>query len=428
MSGKHHYFLRPVEQLVLQGTSFCNLDCRYCDLSQASRRTSAKMPVGLVETLLGSLIQERLLATNVVVVWHSGEPLTLSASYYAEAMDAILDLCRRKAPDVVVSFDFQTNGTLIDSTWCDLFERYASVINLGVSCDGPRELHDAFRVDWKGRDSFNRTLRGMEMLEGRGIRYNAIAVVTKATLADPDSFFDFFYQRRKGLTDFHFNVLASPLGTEGGLSYGKDDRDAYYDFYHRIMDLWAERQAAGDGLPIRNFSLALDRITSHGTAGAPVYIEESTAPLRSLNMDTQGNLTTFYAGLDSSTQRHRYGDGTGLSLGNITDQALSTMLISPKLSAMRQDFDHCHRACKHSCEYHAVCPGGFELAQLQANDGTAEFAPETVECLVHVKALTDALLDKIVQQEPSFTSAPIATHLPPEGSILPTAGRSASVA
>lgn len=410
MSGERRHSLRPVEQLVLQGTSFCNLDCRYCDLSQASRRASARMPVGLVETLLSSLIQERLLAPELVVVWHSGEPLTLPPSYYAEAIDAILTLCRCETPDVVVSFAFQTNGTLIDSAWCDLFERYASVIKLGVSCDGPKELHDAYRLDWKGRDTFNRTLRGMEMLEQRGILYNAIAVVTRATLADPDSFFDFFYQRRKGLTDFHFNVLASPLGAEDGLSYDKNDRGTYYDFYRRIMELSAEKQAAGDGLPIRNFSHALDRIASHGLAGAPVYIEESTAPLRSLNMDTQGNLTTFYAGLDPSTGHHRYGDGAGFSLGNISGQALSTMLSSPKLAAMLKDFERCHRACKRSCEYHAVCPGGFELAQLQANDEAAEFVPETVECLIHVKALTDAVLDRIVQQEPSFTPAPSATH------------------
>ena len=396
--------LRRVEQLVLQGTSFCNINCEYCDLSPISRRTSARMPIDLVERLLRQLIQEDFLASDLVVVWHSGEPLTLPPAYYASAMDTILELCRREAPSVLVSFDFQTNATLIDESWCDLFNRYASVINLGVSCDGPEHLHDAFRKDRRGDGTFARTMRGMEMLERRGIPYNAIAVVTKATLEDPESFFDFFYVRRQALTDFHFNVLASPIGDAGKLSYGPNDRALFHDFYCHLMDLWMEKQATGDRMPIRNFSQALDRISGYGLPGAPVFFEESTAPLRSLNMDTKGTLTTFYAGLDPDTDRHRYGDNAGFSLGNVREQSLADMLASAKLAAMIRDFRRCHDACRSACEYQPVCPGGFELTQLQANGGGAEFNPETVECLIHVKALTDAVLDKLVDEKADSAS------------------------
>lgn len=393
--------LRPVEQLVLQGTSFCNINCGYCDLSEVSRRTNAKMPIDLVERLLEELIQQDVLSSNLIVVWHSGEPLTLPASYYASAIDSILELCKRRAANVSVTFDFQTNATLIDESWCDLFSRYASVISLGVSCDGPEHLHDAFRQDRRGRGTFNQTIRGMEMLERRSIPYNAIAVVTKATLKDPDSFFDFFYARRKALTDFHFNVLASPIGDEGVLSYGPNDRALYHAFYCHLMGLWMEKQAAGDGMPIRNFTQALDRISGYGLPGALSFFEESTVPLRSLNMDTKGTLTTFYAGLDPDTDLHRYGDEAGFSLGNITEQSLADMLASPKLSAMIRDFHRCHEACRSTCEYQPVCPGGFELTQLQANEGGAEFNPQTVECLIHVKAMIDAVLDKLVLAAPN---------------------------
>jgi uncharacterized protein len=244
----------------------------------------------------------------------------------------------------------------------------------------------------------------MEMLERRGIPYNAIAVVTKATLEDPDSFFEFFYARRKALTDFHFNVLASPIGDEGKLSYGPNDRELFHAFYCRLMDFWTEKQATGDGMPIRNFSQALDRISGYGLPGAPAYFEESTAPLRSLNMDTKGTLTTFYAGLDPATDRHRYGDDAGFSLGNMREQSLGDMLTSPKLAAMMSDFARCHDACRSACEYLPVCPGGFELTQLQANEDGAVCNPETVECLIHVKAMTDAVLDKLVHTVPDSVS------------------------
>jgi hypothetical protein len=170
------------------------------------------------------------------------------------------------------------------------------------------------------------------------------------------------------------------------------------------MDLWMKKQAIGDGMPIRNFSQALDRISGYGLPGAPVFFEESTAPLRSLNMDTRGTLTTFYAGLDPATDRHRYGDDAGFSLGNIRVQSLGDMLASPKLAAMIRDFQRCHDACRSACEYQPVCPGGFEVTQLQANAGSTEFNPQTVECLIHVKAMTDAVLDKLVHTVPDSVS------------------------
>jgi len=389
------YHLKPVEQLVLQGTSFCNIDCTYCDLSKESRRKKSRMPLGLVLKLIRELIGEKLLASDVVVVWHSGEPLTLPPSYYAGLIEAIIDLCGKNAPGVTVSFDFQTNATLIDDAWCDFFENYASVVNLGVSCDGPKMLHDAFRVDRRGQSTFDRAIQGINALDGRGIKYNAIAVVTRRTLANPEVFLDFFYERRQSLTDFHFNVLASPIANNGDLDYGSSDKTEFYQFYRRLFDWWEEKRMAGGNFPIRNLSQTLERLAMYGRSDAPSYVCESSAPLRSLNMDADGNLTTFYAGLDISTEADRYGDGAGLALGNIQGSSLADMLRSSKLAAMVDDFDKSHRRCAAECEYFSVCPGGFELMQWRDENNIGHDTPETVECLIHVKALIDAALDFI---------------------------------
>ncbi|MDR5752558.1 MULTISPECIES: radical SAM protein [unclassified Caballeronia] len=395
--------LRPVEQLVLQGTSFCNINCTYCDLSEESRRTKSRMPPELALTLISELIDADLLAPDFVVVWHSGEPLTLLPAYYAGMIDAITDLCARRAPHVSVSFDIQTNGTLIDEAWCDFFERHARVIRLGVSCDGPPELHDAFRIDRRGKSTFERTLRGMNALDARGIRYNVIAVVTRKTMADPQSFLEFFHARRASLTDFHFNVLASPVAGMDDLTYAETDRAAFQRFYRRVFDWWDEKRHEGSALPIRNVSQTLERIATVGRADAPSFISETSAPLRSLNMDAKGNVTTFYAGLDIATQADRYGDGNGLALGNIQRTALAQMLVSKKLTAMLGDFARSHHRCAQTCEYYAVCPGGFELIQWLDHAGSHCDAPETTECIIHVKALTDAALDFIESTDRSQT-------------------------
>lgn len=353
------------------------------------------MPLELALKLLRELISEGLLASEVTVVWHSGEPLTLPPHYYADAIDFITALIADESPRTSVIFDFQTNATLINKEWCDLFEKYASRIRVGVSCDGPQALNDAFRVDWKGRDTFERTLRGMNALDLRNIKYNVIAVVTRRTLANPDTFFDFFFQRRDLMTDFHFNVLASPKTSIGDLGYCAEDRSSYYRFYRRLWELWEERNASGETFPIRNFAQTVSRLKMHGVADKPSYVSQASAPLRSLNMDADGNLTTFYAGLDVSTEAHRYGDGKGLAIGNIHRNTLDEMLRSPKLIAMMQDFEASHRLCAASCEYYSVCPGGFELAQLSKKDEPHPTTAETVECLIHVKTLTEAVLDAL---------------------------------
>lgn len=385
--------VRPVEQLVLQGTSFCNIDCTYCDLSQESRRTKSQMPIALVLKLIRELIEENLLADELVVVWHSGEPLTLPPEYYSNAIEKILELRTRLAPQVSVTFDFQTNAILIDEAWCDFFDKYASVLRLGVSCDGPQALHDAFRIDRKGKSTFNKVLNGMEMLNRRGIRYNVIAVVTRKTFDHFEAFLGFFYERRDSLTDFHINMLASPISDHRDLIYGYDDQSDYYLIYRKLFDWWERVCRESDDFPFRNLTQTLERLSTYGQPDAPSFIRETSAPLRSLNVDTLGNLTTFYAGLDIATDANRYGDGNGLALGNISHTPLVDMLRSSKFLTMVNDFDQSHARCEKYCDYFAVCPGGFELIQWQDKSDTG--TPETLECLIHVKVLTDAALDFI---------------------------------
>lgn len=396
--------LEPVEQLVLQGTPFCNIHCIYCDLSVESRRTKSQMPVELVHTLLKALIDQKLLAEHVTIVWHSGEPLTLPPAYYKSAIDTITDQCAIHAPGLSLSFDFQTNATLIDEAWCDFFEQYSSVISLGVSCDGPPELHNAFRMDRRGRPTFALVERGMNMLAQRGIKYNIIAVVSRKTMQNPRTFMDFFLQRRHQLTDFHFNVLASPISSSGELDYSDVDRHEYQRFYCELLDWQSEIAKIGIDFPIRNFSSSMDRLAQFGSEKVIDYVAESSAPLRSLNMDVMGNLTTFYAGLDIGTASERYGDGKGLSLGNIRLDSLPEMLNSNKFARMVTDFRLSHERCKSTCEYFDVCPGGFELLQMNQAQPEEPYPAETTECVIHVKALLDAVMDKVQADDASDLS------------------------
>jgi uncharacterized protein len=386
--------LSPVELIVLQGTPFCNLNCKYCDLSEESRRTKSAMEPKLIERFFTQLFESGRLAPEVTVLWHSGEPLTLPPSYYDEAISLILAIRDRlSSNDISLRFGIQTNGVLIDEDWCRFFKRHEERLDLGVSCDGPSDLHDLYRLNWNDRATHRQAVRGMDLLHKNGIKYKIIAVVTRDTLRQPEAFYNFFCDRREHLSGFHFNILADGNSSNPNLAYSADDRSAYYTFYRRILELNRETHDAGHEFDILNLSQGVARILASRGAGAPRFFEDASAPLKALNLDARGNVTTFYAGLSVDSLRDVYGDGEGLSLGNISAMSFEEMIRSEKLQRMMQDFALSTRACEASCEYFSVCSGGFDILKRQSL-GTFE-ACETVECLIHVKTLVDALLDDI---------------------------------
>jgi uncharacterized protein len=387
-------YVLPVELVVLQGTSLCNLNCTYCDLSERSRKTKAVMSGALIERFFSQLFTSVPLASEVTILWHSGEPLTQSPIYYDEAIDQILRLRQKLiGSKSSIRFGIQTNGTLIDENWCQFFLRHADHLEVGVSCDGPSELHDLFRVDWAGKVSHAKTLRGMQLLHRHGIKYKLIGVVTRQTLAKPDEFYKFFFERRDELTGFHFNILASATSTKSDLSYSVTDRTVYQNFYRRMLELSQASCEEGYPFEILNFAQGAARILCTKSAGDPSFSEEAIAPLRSVNLDAQGHVTTFYAGLSSMTLPDEYGDGCGLSLGNIWQEELTKMIGSEKMRRMIEDLAGSAETCRTYCEYFSVCPGGFEILKKQTH-GTFR-AHETSECVIHVKTLIDVLLEDI---------------------------------
>jgi uncharacterized protein len=120
---------RHLALLVLQGTQFCNIDCRYCDLP--NRNKVALMDMRAIEAVRRRLAGHPLLAPVVTLLWHAGEPLTAGVDYDRQAFDALSGLANSR-----YRFCIQTNGTLIADEFCELFKPYRDQI--GISLDGPK--------------------------------------------------------------------------------------------------------------------------------------------------------------------------------------------------------------------------------------------------------------------------------------------------
>lgn len=157
----------------------CNLDCEYCYYLHKEElypsTTSWRMP----EHTLGTYIRQYIDAQppgaqEITFAWQGGEPTLLGLDFFRRAAD----LQQQHAPPGVrIVNSLQTNGTLLDTEWAEFFRQNKFLI--GLSIDGPEELHDRYRYDKKGRGSFRDVLRGLNLLKRHGVEFNALVVVNR---------------------------------------------------------------------------------------------------------------------------------------------------------------------------------------------------------------------------------------------------------
>jgi uncharacterized protein len=380
----------PIELVVVQGTSFCNLNCKYCYLGEETRKVKDRIALPTLSTYFSKILSSDYVGNQLIVSWHSGEPLVLGPAYYEEAIERIRQLADlHRGPDFKVLHDFQTNGTLIDDRWCALLRKYRDTVFVGVSCDGPDDLHDAYRRDWKERGTFDRTSRGIELLIANDIKFGLIAVVSPHTLRHPDRFFDFFYKYRHHLSEFRFNLL-DDFADSGEFSY-RDGQETYTAFLHAILDRLASADAGDELINVKNFSYFYERLFSPPAQRWEYTADRMSRPFRAFNIAINGDVSTFYAGMSIDESPDVYGDGKGLVVGNLNDQSVDDIARSPKLARLYEDFRRSHAVCENSCRYFRVCTGGFNLIKFKRH-GTFEVA-ETPECTIQVKTFADALID-----------------------------------
>jgi uncharacterized protein len=157
--------------------SACNLDCAYCFFLSKE----ALYPGGdhrMSETTLEEYIRQLLDAhrtPQVTVAWQGGEPTLMGLDFFRKAVE-LVEKYRR--PDQVVEHTIQTNGVLLDEGWCKFLREHDFLV--GLSVDGPRELHDAYRRNRGGQGTFDQVMRGWRHLRQQGVEFNILCTVNAA--------------------------------------------------------------------------------------------------------------------------------------------------------------------------------------------------------------------------------------------------------
>jgi uncharacterized protein len=168
----------------------CNLDCRYCFfLSKEMLYPGSRfrMADDLLELYIKQLLEAHTGEDEVAVAWQGGEPTLMGLDFYARSVELVEKHLR---PGQRVSHTMQTNGTMLDDAWCAFFKQHNFLI--GLSVDGPKAIHDTYRVNRGGAGSFNQVLRGWETLRRHQVDTNILCTVHAANAERPLEIYRFF--------------------------------------------------------------------------------------------------------------------------------------------------------------------------------------------------------------------------------------------
>ena len=167
----------------------CNLDCEYCFfLSKEALYPGDRfrMSDDLLEVYVRQLLESQL-APEVTIAWQGGEPTLMGVDFFRRAVELAEELRR---PGQQLHHTIQTNGTLLTDEWCELLAEHRFLV--GISIDGPAPLHDTYRLDKRGNPTFEKVLRGWELLRRHDVDANILCTVNAANQDHPLDVYRFF--------------------------------------------------------------------------------------------------------------------------------------------------------------------------------------------------------------------------------------------
>ena len=362
--------------LVLQPTPFCNIDCDYCYLP--NRQDTSRMSLDVVRLAAKRLADDGLAGSTLTVVWHAGEPLVVPPSYYEKAFAVVADAIGQECR---ISHSFQTNGTLINDEWCDLFARHA--VRVGVSVDGPADIHDRHRRTRRGKGTHSKVLAGMNRLRDHGIPFHAIAVITKDSIARARDLYEFFLAAEVQEVGMNFDEVEGQH-TTSSLAHHEDEHRAF------LTETLALSTEAGGRYRVRELANAMRLIAgdpaTYTYKGRTWPENGQTVPFAIVSVACNGNFSTFSPELVGQ-KNAQYAD---FVLGNVMTEGYFEAARGDAFVRLWDDLQRGIAACEASCAYFKYCGGGAPANKLYENGGLD--TAETLYCRSMIKRPFDVVL------------------------------------
>ena len=327
--------LREFQVMTKPLGAICNLDCHYCYYLKKEflypKGDDFRMSD---ETLERYIVQQIEAAPGPIVnfAWHGGEPTALGLDYFKN----IIALQKKHRPEgKKITNGIQTNGTLLNEDWCRFFA--AEKFSVGLSIDGPREQHDAYRLDKGQKSTHKQVVRAFRMLSEHDVHIDVLCVVHDKNVRHPAQVYRYF--KDLGVEFLQFLPLVER--EKGGVSRRTVDADAFGKFLIAVFDEW-----------VRN-DIGKVAIQMFDEAARPLAgMEHSLCIFR----ETCGDVPVVEHNGDFFSCDH-FVDAE-YRVGNIADTHLGALVESPAQRAFGEaKRDSLPRYCR-ECEVRAMCNGG----------------------------------------------------------------------
>ncbi len=234
---------RPAFHVMAKPTgSRCNLDCDYCFFLKKERLypdSSFTMTDEVMEQYIRQTIEAHQVP-EVTIAWQGGEPTLMGLDFFRRAVEVEKKYAR---PGMRIENTLQTNGVLMDDEWCRFFHDNNFLV--GLSLDGPRELHDAYRHDQGGHSVFDKVVRAVRLMQQHRVEFNILCTVNAVNSEQPLELYRFFRDELKTpyLQFIPIVERANETGDQTGTEVtGRSVRPAQYGrFLNTIFDEWVKR-------------------------------------------------------------------------------------------------------------------------------------------------------------------------------------------
>lgn len=240
--------MQNISLLIKPASGNCNMRCRYCFYEDETQNREVASFGMMSEETLEALVRRTLetVKQSCAFIFQGGEPTLAGLSFYEKLIELVAAYNRQRLP---VHYALQTNGYVVDERWAEFFKKNGFLI--GLSLDGTKPVHDAYRLDARGDGTWQRTLRAAKTLERHQVDFNTLTVVTARTARSIGKIYGFFM--RNNLRYQQYIPCLDPLEEErGGHEYSLTPA-LYARFLKNLFDLWYQDRRRGEFVYNRYF-------------------------------------------------------------------------------------------------------------------------------------------------------------------------------
>ncbi len=250
----------PLNLLIKPASGSCNMRCRYCFYTDEAQKREVGS-YGRMSRETAEILVDRAMEygdRECTFAFQGGEPTLAGLDFFRDFTDLVLS--HKNPKKLRIHYALQTNGYRLDEEWARFFREHRFLV--GISLDGPREIHDRYRLDAGGKGTWNRVMASVRLLEKYQVEYNALAVVTAASARNAQKIYNFFKKNRIGYQQYI--ECLDPIGeTPGEQEYSLTPK-RYEEFLKNLFDAWYLDQKAGHPVYNRYFENLLMIMAGQG--------------------------------------------------------------------------------------------------------------------------------------------------------------------